>query len=278
MLERAILRNEKPTDQCMNEYDFVLPTSGLPPTNFPPNTELDYFYLHEHEKHLKHHEKDDFKYCFNSYGYRCPEFDKHADIRIVAIGCSYVMGIGLPESALFHYRFARQLESYRNQSAVVWNLGSPSASNDYISRLLYLAIPYLDPHIVLVNFTHGGRREYLSVQKKIVPYNPWLHGANKTIAEICNHFSALNSHHDDVLNFFKNYKAVESSLQDRCWLFSTIDPQVLEEVKNHIDIKRYAGNLPIIDKALDQLHPGPKSQEILFKNYWDRFIELQHEF
>ena len=45
------------------------------------------------------------------------------------------------------------------------------ASNDYISRTLFLAVPFLNPDIVLVNFTHLHRREYVTAENKMIPYH-----------------------------------------------------------------------------------------------------------
>lgn len=263
----------------MSNYAFLMPDKGLPATNFPANSQLNWYDVEpKNEAKDRKNEfierENNLSYCFNSYGYRCPEFDTPADIRIVAIGCSYVMGTGLMPAELFHDKFGKQLEFFSKRSVVVWNLGVQAASNDCISRLLYLAVPYLDPHIVLINFTHGGRREYVSVQRKVISYNPGFRFSEKVGQEIYGHFNALTSVHDDVLNFFKNYKAMESLLKNRCWLFSTIDPQVLNQVRGHINQDYYVGNLDGFDKARDRLHPGPKSHDVLFENYWRKFLFL----
>ena len=111
-------------------------------------------------------------YRFNRLGYRCAEFDDTAEIRLLAIGCSYVLGLGVAQDHLFHERFAARLRADLGRSVVVWNLGVAGASNEYITRLLHLAIPRLDPHLVLINFTHNRRREYVSVQNRYMNFMP----------------------------------------------------------------------------------------------------------
>lgn len=71
--------------------------------------------------------------------------------------------------------------SLRSNQSFPW-MGSPilpGASNDYFSHLLHLAVPLLDPHIALINFTYTARREYLSVQNEYVPYFPSLAAADR---------------------------------------------------------------------------------------------------
>ena len=220
--------------------------------------------------------ENDISYKFNSLGYRCPEFDVDADIRVVAVGCSYVFGIGLPKHAIFHELFAERLRTRLQKSVVVWNLGVEGSSNDYISRILYLALPRLNPDIVLINFTHQGRREYVSTQDKHIKYNPnpTIPPNQMVIKDIFGHFDALGNPFDDALNFFKNYKAVEHLLAGKQWLYSHAKPQQFEAVVAHMDLLRYVGPLTRGDKARDGGHPGPECHRRLAELYWTRFVEL----
>ena len=217
----------------------------------------------------------DIVYRFNAHGYRCAEFDSTADIRILSVGCSYVMGIGLPQTALFHERFAQQLRSECRQSVVTWNLGLPGASNDYICRILFLALPILKPHIVFINFTHAGRREYVSVQAKLAAYNPGVRPPDRVGREISRHFDALCSPHDDVLNLFRNYKAIEGLLSRHLWLYSATQSDAFDALTDHMDRRRYVGYLSTLDLARDHAHPGPLSHANLLERYWNRFMALE---
>jgi hypothetical protein len=262
----------------MNLRD-LFPTSGLPPTGYQAGQEVAWLSNDSLENfrqrggHPLYGEKD-ITYRFNSLGYRCPEFEVKADVRIVAVGCSYVVGQGLPQPAVFPELFAERLRRESAKKVVVWNLAKCGASNDYISRLLYLAVPRLDPQIVLINFTHGARREYVSVQDRLVTYNPSFEPPDEVTKGIFSQFAALCSPFDDQLNFLKNYKAVESLLAGRQWLFSHIKPQEFEPVAAHLNLSRYAGPLLIVDRGRDGGHPGPESHRRLAENYWAKFTEL----
>ncbi len=217
-------------------------------------------------------EWNDITYSFNNLGYRSVPFDTRADIRIVAIGCSYVMGIGLPQSHLFHELFAEKLRSETGKTVAVLNLGAVGRSNDYIARLLHLATPILKPGIVLINFTHPVRREYVSVQNELLTYVPSFRPSNRVLRDIYEHFAGLTSPLDDDLNLFRNYKSVEALLGDSAWLFSSINATDFVRIRAHISLSRYVGAMPQLDKGRDGSHPGPESHKALMERYWERFV------
>lgn len=264
----------------MNEVSEFLPTDGLPNTIYSGRSETRWLDLDWHEEYRARgghpvYSENDITYAFNKHGYRCEEFDAAADIRMVSVGCSYVMGIGLPRHRLFHEQFAARLQSYSGRTIVNWNLALPGASNDYICRLVLLATSCLRPQIVVVNFTHAGRREYASLANRLVPYNPGVRVDDRIGREICSHFDALSSPIDDQLNLFRNYKAIEALLRDRTWIFSAIRSEAFEAVSSHMDQEHFAGCLETTDLARDYAHPGPLSHDNLFTSYWDRFLELE---
>jgi len=252
----------------------LFPSQGLPRTSYPagearewwdPDNLKNYRIRGGHQIYGEH----DVIYRFNSMGYRCPEFSTEADIRIVAIGCSYVFGLGLAQEHLFHERFAERLRSAQSRTVVLWNLAVAGSSNDYISRILHQALPVLDPHVVLVNFTHLRRREYVSVENKVLKYLPSHTPADPLSKMLCRHFEALSSPYDDNLNYYRNYKAVEYALANRCWLYS--QPEWLP-APAYLDRDHWAGPLCSVDKARDGDHPGPASHRVLGALYWDKFV------
>jgi hypothetical protein len=263
----------------------LLPIDGIPPSGYPASEK--HFWcpgdtVESYRRRGGHprYGETDIVYEYNRLGYRCPEFDSRADLRVLAIGCSYAFGLGLPREQLFHELFAARLRAETSRSVVLWNLGKPAASNDYICRMAYLALRQLNPHVVLVNFTHLGRREYLSVQNKLIEYySNWERGDAVT-EEICGHFDALSSPFDDCLNFFRNYKAVETLLAGRTWLFSHIQSEnFLPPLAEHLDREGFAGTLNFLDRARDESHPGERSHRQLYEAYWARFVErygLEH--
>src|SRR5438128_1390373 len=133
----------------------LLPAAGLPHTGYPENAEEQWFgqdRLDAYRRNGGHplYGETSIVYRFNDHGYRSDSFHKTADVRILAIGCSWVLGVGIPEEAIFHQLFANRVAGELGRSVVVWNLGVAGAANDAIVRLLHQAVPELCPDIVLV--------------------------------------------------------------------------------------------------------------------------------
>ncbi|HEY2154630.1 MAG TPA: hypothetical protein VGH33_03305 [Isosphaeraceae bacterium] len=257
----------------------ILPADGLPATEYPAGATVEWLlgdYAAGFRQRGGHpvYGEHDVLYRFNRLGYRGAEFDAEAEVRVIAVGCSYVLGVGLAQQDIFHERFAQRLRAELSKSVVLLNLGRAGASNDYIARILQLAVARLDPHVVLTNFTHAARREYVSVQNDLVTYNPVMWPGDAVSRDIYGHLAALTSAYDDRLNLFRNYKSAEALLAGRCWLYSHIKQEEIEPVAAHIDRRRYVGILRPLDLARDGLHPGPASHENLAGLYWDRFVEI----
>lgn len=264
----------------------ALPVRGLPPTIYPANARLNWFSTDSRESFDRSghpiYGEHDIEYAFNAQGYRTTAFERSDNLRIIAIGCSYVFGVGLPTAALFHSLVCGWLSERLSRSATTWNLGLPGTSNDYIARMLHIAVPVLDPHLILVNFTHSDRREYVSVQGEIMPYCPGWHPRDPVARTVKANLADLSSGCDDDLNLYRNYKSVESLLSSRLWLYSTIAhplrrPSASElewgcfaSVHEHMNPAHYAGTLRTIDVARDASHPGPASHLALARSCWDR--------
>ena len=235
-----------------------------------------YSHYQERGGHPIYGEKD-ITYTLNSHGYRCPDFDVTADIKVLTMGCSLVLGKGLKQEELFHEIVCERLRNETGKSVVNWNLGSGGASNDFISRLLFLAYPILKPDLVIVNFTEPSRREYFTNTGECVKYVPgnkveWFEGALRE-AHIL--LDKLLSHDQDIVQLFHNYKSVEALLRDTDWFFSAFAGCILPEVIEHVSQKNFVGQFDIIDTSRDCVHPGAKSHQIVADAYWQRMVDSQ---
>jgi hypothetical protein len=215
-------------------------------------------------------------YRLNRHRYRCQEFDDKALVRMVSIGCSYTFGTGLPQEALYHELFADRLRSELKLSVVNWNLGSAAASNNYIARLLHLALPILQPDLVLIFFTHFARREYIAANGQSIMYLPNPLDSdfllpNPIARNVHSHMSALISKYDDRLSFFRDYKSIESLLAGRLWAFSFRLPEEASEVAGHLDMRHRIRDFKWFDFARDHSHLGPKTHRAIYECFWEWF-------
>jgi hypothetical protein len=247
---------------------------GLPRTGYPENTSEHWFGQDQAVDYRRHgghplYGEGDIVYRFNELGYRSVSFEEDAEVRIAAVGCS----VGLPEAEVFHQLFAERLRQELGVGVVAWNLGLAGASNDSIVRLLHLAVPALRPHVVLVLFTHLGRREYLTPHNRYFRYAPASAPTDPVAREISGHFEALSSTYDDRLNLFRNYKSAEALLSGRSWCFSFVNPDDVSLVREHLDRRRQAQRHGWLDTARDHAHPGPATHRSLADLFWAAFVD-----
>jgi hypothetical protein len=211
--------------------------------------------------------KDDISYSFNKHGYRCFEFKTiEQGLKVLSAGCSYVFGVGLPVHDIFHEKISCYLQKVINVNVVNINLGYSGCSNDFIARLLFLAVPLFDPDVVIVNFTHACRRDYLLSDGAWCPYTPSFRPPD-SVRSIYRNFDKLCSDADDCLNVFRNYKAIEGFLRERIFLFSAIEPSFADILGEHLDRSRFVGTLTYFDFARDHKHPGQASHAHLAGRY-----------
>ena len=236
-------------------------------------------------------------YTLNRQGYRCDEFDKAGDIKVISIGCSITFGWAIATEERFSNVFARLLHNATGKSIVNWNLGEAGKSNDYIARQTLNAIRILKPDIVLICWTEIGRREYFSIDYNLEKpsYNclPCLpstqnsynylpsqpdHISRKSYApqflRYMQHLRGLTSPHEDLINAYKNIQIVNSALQahqiPHLYLGTHSDlPQANDPV--------CVGDIEIVDKAKDDMHPGPQTNlqagTKLFKRYKNVYMD-----
>jgi hypothetical protein len=101
-------------------------------------------------------------YCINKQGYRdeteLGEFVP-TDNNLLALGCSFTMGIGLPYSDIWPTMIANKL------ALRACNFGWGGASSDRCFRLAEYWIPYLKPKLVILLNPPRGRTEIVIDEK-----------------------------------------------------------------------------------------------------------------
>jgi hypothetical protein len=213
----------------------------------------------------------------NSKGYRCEEFTTEKEIKVVSIGCSDVFGYNLAKEERFSNIFCAKIAQYYNKTVANWNLGLPGKSNDYIGRMMVNVVNSLKPDIVLVNFTRILRREYFDIDGVCIDYIPGH--VNIYNKEIVSHYEKLSSYNQDILNFYLNYKLVESltKLNGIKFYFSLSLNNCgrllgLEDILQLVDTQKYVGYFEVLDLTKDQHHPSTISNATLACKFFDKHI------
>ena len=252
----------------------MLPLEGWPHAENRVSSDLRWCAADTEEAFRKnggHHLYDEssITYRLNSQGYRCPEFEDTASIRMISIGCSHTFGVGLPQDALYHELFAKRLGSELGLDVINWNLGSGGASNNYIARLLHLTVPKLKPDLVLIFFSYFSRREYVAANNRSIKYLPKFQYPDPVLQDISNGLSNLTSEYDDQLSFFRDYKSIEALLAGRLWAFSFVNPRGISDIVGHLDSRFRTRDYRRVDRARDHSHLGPKTHFDIYECYWD---------
>lgn len=204
---------------------------------------------------------------FNEKGYRSDSFLHCGDVRVLSIGCSDVFGYSLDKQDRFSDVFCNKLSAQGHQ-VTNWNLGLPGKSNDYIARTIASTKTILKPDIVLVSFTRILRREWFSDSGKCVDH------IYKHKSEASESLNALSNYNQNILNFYLNYKLVESVLSDVEFMFTLSlntngEPVGLPDILRIVDANKYVGYFDLLDRA-DEHHPGRLSNLQLADNFFQK--------
>lgn len=241
---------------------------------------------------------DDVTYSINPQGYRTGDLSQASDVggdavRVVCIGSSGAFGAGLPRSATFPSLFRDLVEEQVQRPVVLWNLSLGGSSAEYVTRMLFSAIPVLRPHLVLLTCFPFNRREFIGETGRIfvASANPhwqqrftdpghWV--MDNACAKVCNPYT-------DLTNFVTNLKVWESLCDDAgiAWLFSTEafasqlapiefllrEPRKMVGPGIHALIKAYRAD-PATGLARDMLHAGTRPNQELAQALFARLMEL----
>jgi len=124
-------------------WDKELPTSNM----YPPNMTVDWLDTDTPEN--AQYEKD-IKYTFNEHGFRSDSFYDEAAFRILIVGCSMSVGVGVDQHEIWANKLKQKIADYTTQSVVAYNLSTSGASSDYVTRTIYKVDADLKPHLVFV--------------------------------------------------------------------------------------------------------------------------------
>lgn len=222
----------------------------------------------------------DIIYKFNAHGFRCPEFSlaetDTGALKVITIGASEVVGIGLPEDKTFAHLLCQHLEQDQGRPVLNFNLGVGGSSADSIFRILMSALPILKPDIVVMVFPFYGRREHIGGNGRIFDYN--RNDAENRLKNLIldpeNHSQiqanfTLSNDYNDQINYYKNYFACAALCQQYgvMWLYSAYQMSFIQAMEDLINpahlVKPGLGELkaqykddPVNGLARDMGHPG----------------------
>jgi hypothetical protein len=283
---------------------YLLSRTEIPPS--PAGTDVagvrHWYSLDSEESHRKNphpsFRTEDIVYRINRHGYRCAEFDELSrrtkdTVSLVCIGSSGLFGVGLPESLTLPSLLRAMLQEHLGRPVDCWNLGAGGTGPDYVTRMLFSALPVIRPQIVLLTTHALNRREFIGETGRIYSsqtYSHWQHRftdpERHRMQRAC---ATISNPYNHVMQFVTNAKVWESLCDDAkaMWLFTTegraedidsVDYLMLEPRKMvgpgmFTLTKKYRGD-PATGLARDMLHPGIKPTQELAASLFARYVEL----
>jgi hypothetical protein len=188
-------------------------------------------------------EPDAITYRINSEGFRSEEFDPQA-ASVVSLGCSYTIGIGLPETATWSYLVSQTLE-LKN-----YNLAWGGTSADTCFMMADHWLPILQPKLVVMAAPPKHRFDLIS-EKNNHKHDTYLPASEINGAEQDGFIKTwfLNDRNAD-LNNARNRLAVEglcARLGIRCLTYNAHD--------------WFAKSREEVEYARDWMHAGPRGHQ-----------------
>jgi len=187
-------------------------------------------------------------YQLNSEGFRCEEFN--ADPCIVALGCSYTVGIGLPVESTWPWQVGQVL------GLRVVNLAWGGYAADSCFRLAEYWLPKLNPALVVMLAPPVDRVEVLTQKEHMVymPTNMPPTASDPFITEWM-----LNSE-NSRLNSVKNKLALQQLCKNLHTTCQTYDANIY-----------MADSRERLEYARDYMHAGPRGHRILVEKILNDF-------
>lgn len=272
----------------MNQYVNLLDSESL--IDVAPYTKAEhraykegsYTVNHASLKDIEHSDKwqyPQFNYHYNSYGFRDNDVvPKNTDI--AAYGCSFTMGLGLPEYMLWHKLLAKEL----NMSSL--NFGLSGASAQTVFDLFLITTKHIKvKHAIILSPSHNRMQiavthpyrnniTYLSMVPNLRSELARYHGVDsemlyKYVPEEERIKLFINQVYlIDYISKDRNIKLYLSS-----WDRSTYDILLSLKLKNTVilpDWRSESQEQAETDLARDRLHPGP----IHHQQWVDKIKEL----
>lgn len=202
----------------------------------------------EYREYFRQHgwlEPGAITYKINSYGFRCDEFDDRDCI--LALGCSFTIGIGLPVESTWPQIVGKQL------GLVPYTMAWGGQSSDTCFRLAEYWIPRLRPKAVFMLAPPASRFELIRASGVPPIENYMPQSESHSATEIDNFLKHWHTMEENArLNQKKNKLAIRA-------MCAEIDiPFLVYDAFDHMAWSRES-----VGYARDRMHAGPKGHERL---------------
>ena len=235
---------------CLAPWHFGIRYAGQTLDWLPTDTKESYERMIQDPVHREYFAKKGWDqpgaitYRINSNGFRSKEFE--SSNCLVALGCSYSMGMGLPEAAIWPTLVANSL------NLDVYNLSWPGASADTCFMLAQYWIPVLQPALVVFAAPPQHRLDLLDEQT----HTTYMPGQDLSQNEFIQKWFTVDRNAE--LNNKRNKYAIEGLCAEHnvpCMTYNAHE--------------YFARSREEVEYARDYLHAGPRGHKIFTERILD---------
>lgn len=256
-------------------WDTFFPVNGVPLTRYAGTESVAWLGSDTPENLQKNQDRNNWdnvpiEYRFNKHGYRCEAFSERKSLNVICIGCSWTMGVGLPQDLTYPFSLCNKIGKILGTEIANWNMGCGAKGNDYVARTLLFSLDYLNPDLVLVNLTAAGRKEFFSIDGEC--YDLMGHfKENKDTppikADLEKRWSGLASNYHLASNWASSLHLIKQALDLRKvpYVISAVNQDFFKSMDTKLGIEDSRHIYDVwhgIDLARDGLHMGPKTNEM----------------
>lgn len=237
--------------------------NGIPLTWQPKSQTTTWFSTDSKENYEKNRDKnffspDSFGYNFNNYGYRIGSTDWNFNSdqkKIITLGCSHSVGIGVPWENTWAYLLAQQL------NCELFNLSVTGGTPDTVFRTLYFSLEKIKPDVVAIFWPAPIRWEFYEAM-------PWdATGADCNTPKLLSVWNTdANQINENHLINNRNKNILSVRLLQKIYGFKLLELDSESAITDYIS----SGNELSVD-ARDLIHPGVSMHQYTAKKFIDTY-------
>jgi hypothetical protein len=230
---------------------------------------------------------DDITYVMNNRGYRSIPFDPTSkNPKIMFLGCSHTMGIGLRYEEIWTSTTTRILAERWGRDVEQHNFGVTGDSNETFAMMAAQLLPVIKPDLLCVLFTDMTRRTYtfhFGSKMPIIPNNDYS-ASGQLVKMAASNTMEMWYPANDFYNFCRSFNMIDLAAKANgvAWVWNMWRPPLLtdEVMSAYVSLEnrgsyRFGVGDPIPpDVARDGIHYGPEEHAGLGADMATTYVNL----
>jgi len=218
-----------------------------------------------------------FGYQFNSYGFRCDEFNLPSPLPILFLGCSFTEGTGVPKEATWAYRILEKIRAKTGKDIPYWNFAVGAAGIDTQASFLSEHGDTIRPRHIIFMRPPWTRRQIVKPSGEIVDWMPGHHGHESFEPLLIDEQNALFQADRSLCILDLLAEKYNAYIHYCSWSLKVEDSKIDPLINKYRRFRKINFKFPDkVDNGRDNMHPGPQTHKIVADQMWEH--DLKHYF